>query len=170
MKFNFCPICKSGLSINPEGYLGCVDNTCNYVYYQNPTPVVAAIVEHQPKTVILAHNRAWPQNFFGLITGFLEKNEHPAEAVLREVKEELDLDGEIGSFVGHYTFERMNQLIIAYHVKAKGTVTLNEELDEYKHVDFDKVKAWPAGTGYALKDFLEDLGYEVPMLQWPKRS
>ena len=91
----------------------------------------------------------------------MEKHEHPDEAILREVKEELGLDGKLGKFVGHYTFKRMNQIILAYHIKASGQINLNDELDDYKIVPFDKVKTWPAGTGRALKDFLESRGYEV---------
>jgi hypothetical protein len=33
--------------------------------------------------------------------------------------------------VGVCSFEQMNQAIIAYHVPANGTITLNEELDDF---------------------------------------
>ena len=125
---------------------------------------MAAIVQYDGDQVVLAHNKMWPSGWFGLITGFVEKNEHPDETVIREVKEELDLDGLLKSFIGHYTFKQMNQLIMAYHIIATGDIRLNEELDEYKVVPFSKVRYWPAGTGYALKDFLEQRGY-TPALQ-----
>ena len=80
--------------------------------------VVAAIVEYGDQHVILAHNKDWPIHWYGLITGFLEKHEDPEKCVIREVKEELGLEGEILEFVGHYTFVRMNQIIMAFHVKA----------------------------------------------------
>jgi NAD+ diphosphatase len=67
---------------------------CGFIHYDNPTPVVAAVVEHNGK-VALAHNRAWPQtlrSFYGLITGFLERRESPEQCASRAVKEELDLD------------------------------------------------------------------------------
>jgi NAD+ diphosphatase len=53
------------------------------------------VVEHEGM-IVLAHNRAWPQtlrSFYGLITGFLERAESPEHCALREVKEELDLEG-----------------------------------------------------------------------------
>jgi len=134
--------------------LACTDAKCGYVHWDNPVPVVAAIVEHQGQ-VILARNALWPSGMFALITGFLEKDDpHPESGVLREVEEELGLKGRVVSFVGHYPFERMNQLIIAYHVIAEGEVVLGEELAEYKHVPFEQIQPWPAGTGYAVRDWL----------------
>lgn len=160
MEYNFCPTCKSDLALGKEGYIACTNDSCNFVHYENPTPVVAAVIEYKDGNVLLAHNTKWPPKIFALVTGFLEKHEHPEYAVLREVKEEVGLDAEIRGFLGHYTFKRMNQLIIAYHVYADGEVELNDpEIDEVKVLPFDKVKTWPTGTGEALKKFLESKGY-----------
>ncbi|MCL4114213.1 UNVERIFIED_CONTAM: hypothetical protein GTU68_031858 [Idotea baltica] len=156
------------MELGAEGYNYCKNDECSYIQYLNPTPVVAAIVEYDNEQVILAHNTLWPQGWFGLITGFLERHEHPAEAVVREVKEELGLDATLESFIGHYTFDRMNQIIIAYHLKATGTIQLNDELDEYKIVPFSDVKYWPAGTGYALRDHLESRGFKPEEKSFPK--
>ena len=148
------------MSPGPLNYNSCSSESCSYVQYENPTPVVAAVVEYGENNVVLGHNRQWPKGWFGLITGFVEKYEHPDETVIREVKEEIGLDGTIVSFIGHYTFKRMNQLIIAYHIKATGEIYLeDDEIDEVKIIPFDKVKYWPAGTGYALRDLLRAKGY-----------
>ena len=141
-------------------YNSCTSESCSFVQYENPTPVVAAVVEYGENQVVLGHNAAWPKGWFGLITGFVEKYEDPAYTVIREVKEEIGLDGVIEEFIGHYTFKRMNQLIIAYHVKATGTIILEDEIDDCRIIAFDKVKYWPAGTGYALRDLLVSKGYQ----------
>jgi len=55
-----------------------------------------------------------------------------------------------------YDFVRANQVIIAYHVKAKGEITPNpEEIAEYKRVPLKKLRPWNFGTGLAVRDFLE---------------
>lgn len=142
-------------------YNSCTSDDCRYEQYKNPTPVVAAVVEYGDRQVVLGHNRAWPPGWFGLITGFLEQYEHPDDCIIREVKEELGLDVEMQGFIGHYTFKRLNQIIIAYHVKCdEQPIVLDDELDEYKIVPFDTVKYWPAGTGYALRDLLVSMGYQ----------
>lgn len=167
MKYNFCPTCKSDLSPDEDSYLACVNDSCNFVYYENPTPVVAAVIEYKDGNVLLAHNVKWPPKIFALVTGFLEKHEHPEEAVLREVKEEVGLDAEIRGFLGHYMFKRLNQLIIAYHVYSDGEVVLDDpEIDEVKVLPFEKVKTWPTGTGEALKKFLERKGYSPEVVSF----
>ncbi len=95
-----------------------------------------------------------------MVTGFLEKNESPEEGVLREVKEELGLDARLISYIGTYPFFLRNQLILAYHLKAKGEeiVLEEEELAGYKAIPIAKVNPWPSATGIALKDWLVDQG------------
>ena len=171
-RFQFCPHCAASLverSIRGEVRSVCSAN-CGFIHYDNPTPVIAAVVEHNGM-VVLGHNRAWPQtlrSFYGLITGFLERAESPEQCALREVKEELDLDGTVDTLIGVYAFEQMNQVIIAYHVQANGTITLGEELDDFPHVPLQECKAWSAGTGFALRDWLRSKGIEPPMLEIPK--
>jgi NAD+ diphosphatase len=168
-EFHFCPRCAAPLAertVQGEVRSACSAN-CGFVHYDNPTPVVAAVVEHNGM-VVLAHNRAWPQafrSFYGLITGFLERGESPKECALREVKEELDLAGTTATLIGVYPFNQMNQVIIAYHVPAEGTVTLNHELDDFRHVPAGECKAWAGGTGLALRDWLRAQGFEPSMLE-----
>ncbi len=157
MDMNFCPICGARLGMKEiEGRQrsACTSDGCVYVFWDNPTPVVAAIVEWNGK-VVLARNKGWPEKMFGLITGFLEKGESPEEGVLREVREELGLQGEIAGFVGYYPFFRMNQLILAFHVKAEGEILLGEELEEIRLVLPERLRPWPFGTGQAVADWLK---------------
>ena len=151
--FRFCPRCGQPLAIAEHGGTQRSGCACGFVHWDNPIPVVAAIVEHEGG-VILARNKDWPEKMFGLITGFLEKAETPEAAVVREVKEELSLDALDVHFVGLYPFERRNELIIAYHVPAKGEVRLNEELADYRRIVPEKLRPWDFGTGLALRDWL----------------
>lgn len=168
--FRFCPQCAAPLaSVEREGVPRLICGAgCDFVHWNNPTPVVAAVVQHGDE-LILARNVAWPGKFFALITGFLEASDpSPEEAVVREVEEELGLKGQAPTFIGHYRFERMNQIIIAYHVPATGTIKLNEELNDYRHEAFDTVRYWEAGTGYALRDWLRGKGYDPQVVDWAR--
>ena len=152
----YCPQCRADLVerlIDNEPRRACADD-CGFVHWDNPTPVVAAIVEYQGR-VLLARNAKWPAGWFALITGFLERGETPEQCVLREVEEELGLQGEIAEFVGNYSFPEQNQLLITFHVVARGEVRLNEELAEYQLYDHAAVKPWDKGTGPALRDWLQ---------------
>ena len=160
----FCPRCATPLEeriVDGRRREACPREGCGYVLWDNPLPVVAAIVEHE-SGVLLVRQAGWPEKFFGLVTGFLEKGETPEEGVLREVKEELDLEGHVVTLVGVYPFVERNQVIIAYHVKAEGTPRLGEELEAYKPIPPDKLRPWPMGTGLAVKDWLERRRAEKP--------
>ncbi len=175
--YKFCPTCAQPLVYKMDQGIArwrCETVDCGFVLWENPTPVVAAIVEHESK-VLLVRNIGWPESWFGLVTGFLEKNEDPAEAVLREVKEETGLDGTVASFIGHYPFHYLNQLIITYHVQVQQhEVTLDRtELADFRWVPVDQVQPWDRGTGIALRDWLRTQGYErelIPLFRPPRNE
>ncbi len=155
----YCPRCAQGLMELPlagRQRQVCPDMQCGFVHWDNPLPVVAAIIEHEDSggKILLARNRAWDFEFFALITGFLERDESPEEGVAREVKEEVGLDTISTHLVGVYDFRRKNELIIAYHVKARGEIVLNEELCDYRLMVPEDIVPWDAGTGHAVRDWL----------------
>lgn len=153
---DFCPKCGKPLTdrtLHGVTRRACAEADCGYVFYDNPLPVVAALVEHEGE-IILVRNKGWPERWYGLVSGFLERGEAPQQGVLREVKEELGLDGEIVSLIGAYGFTMRNELIVAYHVRASGPVTVGEELAGIKRVAPDKLRPWPFGTGEAVLDWL----------------
>jgi NADH pyrophosphatase NudC (nudix superfamily) len=142
---------------------------CDYTHWNNPTPVLAGIVELDG-LILLARNAAWTGRRFALITGFMEAGETPQEGITREVKEETALDVTALQLVGVYDFKRMNQVIIAYHVQAVGSVSLSPELVEYKLYAPQDLICWPAGTGYALADWLRSRNFEPRFMTWEERE
>ena len=155
----YCPQCGSSLrvsEISGRERLVC-SAECGYVFWDNPTPVVAGVVEYGD-AVILIRNKEWPEKYRGIVAGFLEKDESPEEGILRELKEELGLDGEIVGFIGNYSFSQRNQIILAYHLRASGEIVMGDELAAYELVPPDQLKPWSLGTGPALKDWLQRRG------------
>jgi NAD+ diphosphatase len=150
--YRYCPACGQPLAARAEDSRAAC--ACGFIHWDNPVPVVAAIVEHEG-AVLLARNKDWPEKMYGLVTGFLEKDEAPDAGVKREVKEELDLDATAAHLVGLYPFGRRNELIIAYHVPAEGTVRLNEELADVRRIAPEKLRPWDFGTGLAVADWLK---------------
>jgi len=124
------------------------------VHWDNPTPVVAAVVEHDG-AVVLVRNKGWPEKVFGLVTGFLERGEAPEDGVLREVREELGLAGRVAGLIGVYPFFEMNQILVAYHVVAQGEVVIGDEIAEFRRIPPGKLRPWTMGTGPAVRDWLE---------------
>lgn len=164
MNWNYCPVCATELAMielmedsGPKERLRCP--VCHYTHWNNPVPVLAAIIEYEGQ-VLLARNAAWPPKMFALITGFMEAGESPQDGIAREIKEETNLDVTSLDLVGVYDFQRMNQVIIAYHAVCEGEVQLSPELVDWRLYDLPDLKCWPAGTGHALADWLRSRGHE----------
>ena len=96
----------------------------------------------------------------------MEAGETPQAGIERETREETHLDTTSLDLIGVYDFQRMNQIIIAYHAVCTGKVRLSPELAEFRLYDFDKLKCWPAGTGYALADWLRSRGHAPEFMAW----
>ena len=171
--WNYCPACATPLAmIAQEEDGGAVERlrcpACGFTHWNNPVPVLAAIVEVGGR-VLLARNAAWPSKMFALITGFMEAGETPEAGIAREVAEETALEALSVKLVGVYDFQRMNQVIIAYHVLARGEIRLSPELAEYKLMAPADVLCWPAGTGMALAEWLRGRGIEPRFKDLPGR-
>ncbi len=175
--FRFCPQCATPLQWlsreedgGPKERLRCP--ACEWTHWNNPTPVLAAVVEMADRggQILLARNAAWSGRMFALITGFMEAGESPREGIAREVAEETSVQVEAVDLIGVYDFQRMNQVIIAYHVLARGEIRLSPELAEYRLFAPQDLRCWPAGTGYALADWLRGRGHEPQFFEWPPAS
>jgi NADH pyrophosphatase NudC (nudix superfamily) len=170
MELRYCPVCAAPLAQRADvGEAGRTRLACpdgHWTHWDNPLPVVAALVEVEGR-ILLARNAAWPEKMFALITGFLERGETPEQGVARELKEETNLDADEVELIGVYEFIRKNEVILAYHVKASGEIRLSPELVEYRLVTPEKLRPWRAGTGYAMADWMQARGLPVEFLDWP---
>lgn len=168
----FCPECTTALALitvdedsGPKERLRCP--ACGWTHWNNPTPVLAAVVEcvDQGGRLLLARNAAWPGRFFGLITGFMEAGETPEDGIVRELLEETALRTVARpALIGVWDFQKKNQLIIAYHLQAEGEIRLSPELAEHKLLEPANVRCWPQGTGQALATWLRSRGHEPEFL------
>jgi NADH pyrophosphatase NudC (nudix superfamily) len=147
--------------------LRCV--ACGFTHWNNPTPVLAAVIEYNGQ-ILLARNAAWPTKTYALITGFMEAGETPTGGIEREIAEETSLKTHELNLIGVYDFQRMNQIIIAYHAVCSGEVKLSPELVDWKLYSPEEVKCWPAGTGYALADWLKSRGHVPQFVDWSRRA
>ncbi len=173
--YKHCPRCAAELidrEIADDGGArirrACPADTCGFVQWQNPTPAVGALVEHDGE-IILARGAGWPEGAFALVTGYLERNEDPKLGVAREVKEELNLDVVETNLIGNYIFERKNEIMLCYHVVATGTVSLSPELMDYRRYQPHELRPWPRATGFAVADWMRSRGYEVIYRDLPLR-
>ncbi|MCX7164224.1 MAG: NUDIX hydrolase [Rhodocyclales bacterium] len=172
--FTYCPGCAAPLALitqsedgGDKARLRCP--ACGFTHWNNPTPVLAAVIEYEGK-ILLARNAAWTTRMFGLITGFMEAGDTPDGGMVREIREETSLATSALTLIGVYDFQRMNQVIIAYHAACHGEVRLSPELSDYRLFAPEAVKCWRAGTGQALADWLQARGYTPQYGDFSKRE
>jgi NADH pyrophosphatase NudC (nudix superfamily) len=178
--YRFCPRCATTLAQQGSAEDGGAKirlrcPACGWTHWNNPTPVLAAVIECVDRDpaegrILLARNAAWRGRMFGLVTGFMEAGETPEAGIAREVAEETSLAVDALALIGVYDFQRMNQVIIAYHVRAHGPIALSPELAEVRLFTPETVRCWRAGTGHALADWLRARGHEPRFIELPPRS
>lgn len=166
--FRFCPMCATALQWIARAEDGGEQSrnrcpACDWTHWNNPTPVLGAIVEVDGR-VLLARNAAWEHRMFALITGFMEAGEAPEDGIRREILEETSLEAGTLELVGVYEHRKMNQVLIVYHAVARGEVKLSPELAEYRWFEKQDLRCWRSGTGYALADWLHKRGIEPQFL------
>ena len=93
----YCPKCGSTITTkNIENCQRDFCNICNKVFYDNPLPVVSAIVLNKKREVLLVLRDRDPYSGkWCLPSGFVELNESVEKAVIRELKEETGISGKV---------------------------------------------------------------------------
>lgn len=162
MTMRYCPQCASPLGtreIEGRPRLSCP--ACDYVFWNNPVPVVAAILE-QDDHILLARKAGLPPELWILFAGFVEPEETTEEAVLREIGEETGLQGEILGLVGVYSLPQRNQIFIVYRVRVEqAEPRMGEELEAIRAFTRGEIplvlRYLPpqSGAGRALRDWLD---------------
>ncbi|NLN39399.1 MAG: NUDIX hydrolase [Smithella sp.] len=95
-KRNFCPHCGGRITKEEEDHVArdCC-SSCHSFFYDNPLPVVSAIVDDNRQILLVKRDRPPSKGRWCLPTGFAEAGESIEEAVLRELREETGIKGKI---------------------------------------------------------------------------
>lgn len=122
--YKFCPICGKPLQTGiiekkKRGYCP----HCGFINYKNPLPSVGAVAIEDEKILLIKRGIEPGKGFWALPSGFIEKNENPEDACLRELKEETGMQGKILKIIGAW-LERTkiygDVIVIMYLVKING--------------------------------------------------
>ncbi len=115
----YCPKCGSTLDLSG---VEPVCSECKFIFYQNSKPCVG-IIPIKDGRALLCKRGAEPYiHEYDIIGGFLGNGEHPLTGLVREVKEELDLDLDtnikvvdlLGFYINNYGSELIKTLDIFY--------------------------------------------------------
>ena len=97
----FCRRCGASVASGPPA----VCESCGYATFVNPRPTGSIILLDADRFLTLLRVREPSPGKWDLPGGFCDGWEHPADAAVREAREELDVDVRLDRFVGMYIGE-----------------------------------------------------------------
>jgi ADP-ribose pyrophosphatase YjhB (NUDIX family) len=153
-KLSFCSSCGNVLTYKRvEQKERAVCPNCGQIFYEHLKVGAGAVIEQEGCLLLLQRTQAPFKHQWNLPAGYVEVDESPAQAVIREVHEETGLEVDIERLVNVHFFDddpRGNGILILYACRITGG-TLAESL-EGKHPAFFDVSQIPtalAGGGHA---------------------
>ncbi len=104
----YCPRCGAS-NFSFEGIHSFLCQVCSFHYFVNSAAAVAALIENEKGQLLLSVRAFEPhKGMLDLPGGFVDINESAEKAVIREIKEELNLDVTevkfLASFPNEYVF------------------------------------------------------------------
>jgi len=104
---------------------------CDWVYYAQLKVGAAVLIEHDNKLLLLQRNHEPWKGTWMVPAGYVEADEDPKDAAIREVHEETGLEVELGDLFHVYYFDddpRGNGVAFVYKAeKISGGINLNSE-------------------------------------------
>ena len=99
-EWRHCPRC--GAPVEPAG--GRAEcSACGYVAYANPAPAACALCVDDHGRILLTRRRWEPYaGMWDIPGGFIDEDEHPLDALRRELLEETGLEVEPGEWLGAF--------------------------------------------------------------------
>lgn len=92
--FRFCP--ADGTKLNePRESGGVTCPVCGRSWYRSSMPAVGAVIVEGGRALVTIRAREPEKGRLDLPGGFLEVGEHPADGLVREIKEELGVEAEV---------------------------------------------------------------------------
>ncbi len=135
----FCANCASEVVEKYEGpYRRYQCTVCETVFYENPRPCVVAVIVRGDAVLLTKRTINPGLGKWDLPGGFMERDEHPREALQREIKEELGVDlarfEVLDFFVDTYGNTDISTLNIAFVCQVDGP--LRSTTDEFDLVEW----------------------------------
>ncbi len=156
--YKYCPRCAAkGIFNAHELAFKC--NACGFEFYINASAAVAALIENDRGELLLARRGVNPhKGKLDLPGGFVDALESAEQAVMREIKEELDVEPDrieyFGSFPNEYDFSGTivytvdlafkctvsNFSTLKYRDDIEGIVFIKPEKIDFGEVAFHSIK------------------------------
>jgi ADP-ribose pyrophosphatase YjhB (NUDIX family) len=135
--WRFCPICGEAIE-KVEDRAEC--RACGYIGYANAVPATEAVCFDERGRILLGR-RAFDPGLgrWDLPGGFIHEDEHPVDALRREIREETTLEIEEIEFLGFWLepYDGRIVLSLAWTARATGEPRAGDDLAELRWFEPD---------------------------------
>ena len=156
---SFCSICgKSNLFNDMEGAFECKCNSSPK--YPTIAPCIITLI-HDEDQILLGRSKFFPPNMYSTLAGFIEAGENAEEALIREVKEEVNVNVSDIKYYSSQSWPFPAQLMLGYFCKYKsGKIELNDkELEDARWFNINELPIIPPDasiSGQLIRSYIED--------------
>lgn len=149
--YKFCPLCATPLRVKEQlGEKRSTCPACGWVHYEDPK-VAAGVLIIREREVLLVRRVMDPfMGKWSIPAGFVNAFEDPAEAALRECREETGLTVELDELFDLLTgreHSRGSDILIVYRAHVlSGTLTAADDADQIGWFSLEKLPPLAFGT------------------------
>jgi len=154
----FCSICGNQNSFNKkEGAFEC---SCNAApKYPTISPCIITLI-YDEDNILLGRSKFFPPNMFSTLAGFIEAGENAEEALIREVKEEVNVEITNIKYFSSQSWPFPAQLMLGYFCQyKKGEIILNDaELEDARWFNIKELPIIPPDasiSGQLIRSYIE---------------
>ena len=159
----FCGSCGAANRDTESGDMARQCTVCGRLEFPRISPAVITIVINDKGEALLAHNKKFATGVYSLIAGFSEAGESLEATVVREIKEEVNVDVTGISYVRSQPWPFPNSLMIGFAARYNGGEIRADgiEIEDARWFTKDNLPALP-GSG-SVSRYLIDLWLEGKM-------
>ena len=154
----FCSICGNQNSFNKkEGAFEC---SCNAApKYPTISPCIITLI-YDEDNILLGRSKFFPLNMYSTLAGFIEAGENAEEALIREVKEEVNVEIANIKYFSSQSWPFPAQLMLGYFCQyKKGEIILNDaELEDARWFNIKELPIIPPDasiSGQLIRSYIE---------------
>ena len=154
----FCSICGNQNSFNKkEGAFEC---SCNAApKYPTISPCIITLI-YDEDDILLGRSKFFPPNMYSTLAGFIEAGENAEEALIREVKEEVNVEIANIKYFSSQSWPFPAQLMLGYFCQyKKGEIILNDaELEDARWFNIKELPIIPPDasiSGQLIRSYIE---------------
>ena len=154
----FCSICGNQNSFNKkEGAFEC---SCNAApKYPTISPCIITLI-YDEDNILLGRSKFFPPNMYSTLAGFIEAGENAEEALIREVKEEVNVEIANIKYFSSQSWPFPAQLMLGYFCQyKKGEIILNDaELEDARWFNIKELPIIPPDasiSGQLIRSYIE---------------